>query len=321
MAAILRCLFRSPTAPTATKPTAAAATSTGAVVGAVVLVVSVVDKGAFAGMRGIAADLVAPAGRAVTAGRNGAQSAGSVLAGYVTSGTRTAAMARELELTRIRLAEARSTEDENRRLKALLGLRDPAVTTIAYARLINSTASSLRRFATISVGRDHGLVIGMPVRSPQGLVGRVLEVADHTARVLLVTDLESMVPVQRARDGIPAFAQGHGDGTLQLRLISLGVNPLKPGDVFVTSGSGGLYRPGTAVASVMELTRDGAIARVLSDPTANEFVAVEPIFAETVDMPEALAPPPAAPLNIPAKPRVPKAKPGADGAAAKKPQG
>lgn len=293
----------------------------GAVVGAVVLVVSVVDKGAFAGMRGIAADLVAPAGRAVTAGRNGAQSAGSVLAGYVTSGTRTAAMARELELTRIRLAEARATEDENRRLKALLGLRDPAVTTIAYARLINSTASSLRRFATISVGRDHGLVIGMPVRSPQGLVGRVLEVADHTARVLLVTDLESMVPVQRARDGIPAFAQGHGDGTLQLRLISLGVNPLKPGDVFVTSGSGGLYRPGTAVASVMELTRDGAIARVLSDPTANEFVAVEPIFAETVDMPEALAPPPAAPLNIPAKPRVPKAKPGADGAAAKKPQG
>ncbi len=293
----------------------------GAVVGAVVLVVSVVDKGAFAGMRGIAADLVAPAGRAVTAGRNGAQSAGSVLAGYVTSGTRTAAMARELELTRIRLAEARATEDENRRLKALLGLRDPAVTTIAYARLINSTASSVRRFATISVGRDHGLVIGMPVRSPQGLVGRVLEVADHTARVLLVTDLESMVPVQRARDGIPAFAQGHGDGTLQLRLISLGVNPLKPGDVFVTSGSGGLYRPGTAVASVMELTRDGAIARVLSDPTANEFVAVEPIFAETVDMPEALAPPPAAPLNIPAKPRVPKAKPGADGAAAKKPQG
>lgn len=292
----------------------------GAVVGAVVLVVSVVDKGAFAGMRGIAADLVAPAGRAVTAGRNGAQSAGSVLAGYVTSGTRTAAMARELELTRIRLAEARSTEDENRRLKALLGLRDPAVTTIAYARLINSTASSLRRFATISVGRDHGLVIGMPVRSPQGLVGRVLEVADHTARVLLVTDLESMVPVQRARDGIPAFAQGHGDGTLQLRLISLGVNPLKPGDVFVTSGSGGLYRPGTAVASVMELTRDGAIARVLSDPTANEFVAVEPIFAETVDMPEALAPPPAAPLNIPAKPKVSKAKPGADGAAAKKPQ-
>lgn len=293
----------------------------GAVVGAAVLVVSVVDKGAFAGMRGIAADLVAPAGRAVTAGRNGAQSAGSVLAGYVTSGTRTAAMARELELARIRLAEARATEDENRRLKALLGLRDPAVTPIAYARLINSTASSLRRFATISAGRDHGLVIGMPVRSPQGLVGRVLEVADYTARVLLVTDLESMVPVQRARDGIPAFAQGHGDGTLQLRLISLGVNPLKPGDVFVTSGSGGLYRPGTAVATVMELTRDGAIARVLSDPTANEFVAVEPIFAETVGMPEALAPPPAAPLNVPAKPKVPKAKPGGVGAAAKKPQG
>lgn len=278
----------------------------GAVVGAGVLAFSVLDKGAFAGLRGAAADLVAPAGRAMTAGRSGAQSAGATLAGFVTSGSRTAAMERELELARIHLAEARAIADENRRLKALLGLRDPAVAVIAQARLINSSGSSLRRFATLSVGRDRGVAVGMPVRSPQGLVGRVLEVSSRTARVLLITDPESMVPVQRARDGVPAFAQGHGDGTLRLRLISLGVNPLKPGDVFVTSGSGGLYRPGTAVAVVVSLTRDGAEARVLSDPTASEYVAVEPVFAEAVGMPEALAPVPAAPLNAAAKP---KAKP------------
>lgn len=280
----------------------------GAVVGGAVLVFSVMDKGAFAGVRGIAADLVAPAGRAVTAGRNGAQTAGATLAGFVTSGSRTAAMARELEIARVRLAEARAVADENRRLKALLGLRDLDTPVITQARLINSTASSLRRFATLSVGRDRGVAVGMPVRSPEGLVGRVLEVANHTARVLLVTDPESMVPVRRARDGVPDFAQGHGDGTLQLRLISLGINPLKPGDVFVTSGSGGLYRPGTAVAVVMNLTRDGAIARVLSDPTASEFVAVEPVFAVAAGMPEALAPVPVTPLNAPARPK-PKAKP------------
>ena len=158
------------------------------------------------------------------------------------------------------------------------------------------------------------------MHSPLGLVGRVLEVADHTSRVLLITDSESMVPVRRARDGIAAFAQGRGDGTIQLRLISLGINPLKPGDVFVTSGSGGLYRPGTAVAVVMELTRDGAIARVLSDPTASEFVSVEPVFAEVAAMPEALAPPPPAVPAVAPKPKS-KPKPKPAPVAAPKPQG
>jgi rod shape-determining protein MreC len=107
----------------------------------------------------------------------------------------------------------------------------------------------------------------------------VLEVGRTTSRVLLVTDTESVVPARRASDGVPAFVQGRGDGQLQLRLINLGLNPLKPGDVFVTSGSGGLYRPGTALAVVMTVTRDGAIARLLSDPAASDYVAVDPVWA------------------------------------------
>jgi rod shape-determining protein MreC len=133
----------------------------------------------------------------------------------------------------------------------------------------------------------------MPVRSMEGLVGRVLEVGRSTSRVMLITDTESLVPVRRAKDSVPAFAQGRGDGTLQIRLINLGINPLQKGDVMVTSGSGGLYRPGTAVAAVVELTRDGGIARVLSDPAATEYVVVEQIWAPaarpapTAEVPEA----------------------------------
>jgi rod shape-determining protein MreC len=125
----------------------------------------------------------------------------------------------------------------------------------------------------------------MPVRSPLGLVGRVLEVGSSTSRVLLATDTESLVPARRATDGVPAFVQGRGDGRLQVRLINLGLNPLKPGDVFVTSGSGGLYRPGTPVAIIVSLTRDGGIARLLSDPAATEYVTVEPVWAPASDLP------------------------------------
>lgn len=277
----------------------------GALVGGGVLLVSLLDRDAFSGLRGLASDVVAPAGKAVAVSRAGAHDAGATLYGWLTWGSTNKRMAEELKLARVRLAETRAIAEENARLKTLLGLRESRLAgqpaPVASARLIQSSASSLRRFATISAGREDGVAVGMPVRSALGLVGRVLEVAPRTARVLLVTDPESVVPVRRARDGLPAFAQGHGDGTLQIRLISLGVNPLKPGDVFVTSGAGGLYRPGTAICVVMQLTRDGAIARVLSDPTASEFVEVEPVFAESAGMPEALTAPPPVAVGPPAK--------------------
>ena len=264
----------------------------GMLAGAAILAVAYVNKDAFSGVRGAASEVTAPAGTAISAGRSSASHFGSVVAGYLTSGTETARLRDEVELARIRLAEARAVEDENHHLRALLGLRELPLQPVAFARLIASTASSTRRFATISAGAQQGVAVGMPVRTPLGLVGRVLAVSRNTAQVLLVTDPESVVPVQRARDGTAALAQGHGDGTLQIRLINLGVNPLKPGDVFVTSGAGGLYAPGTAVAVAMQITTDGAIARVLSDPAATDYVATYPVFALVAAMPEALAPPP-----------------------------
>lgn len=100
-----------------------------------------------------------------------------------------------------------------------------------------------------------------------------------TSSVLLVTDTESVVPVRRTSDGLPAYAQGLGDGTLRIRLINLGLNPLKEGDVLVTSGSGGLYRPDTALGIVTRLLKDGAIARVLSDPATAGYVMIEESWA------------------------------------------
>lgn len=183
--------------------------------------------------------------------------------------------------------------DENRRLKALLKLSETEPKPLGVARLIGSTSSSTRRFALLGAGRAQGVLVGMPVRSELGLVGRVLETGDRTARVLLITDTDSVVPVRRATDGVPAFATGRGDGTLQLRLINIGTNPLKVGDAFVTSGSGGLYWPGTAIAVVTRLTRDGAIARALSDPGSTEFVQIQPLWDEG-QAAQQLATPPAA---------------------------
>jgi rod shape-determining protein MreC len=73
--------------------------------------------------------------------------------------------------------------------------------------------------------------------------------------------------------------QGASNGRIDIRLINQGVNPVKQGDVFVTSGSGGLYPPGIPVAVATEPHRDGATGHLAADPADNEFVIVEPAYS------------------------------------------
>ncbi|MCB2078091.1 MAG: rod shape-determining protein MreC [Novosphingobium sp.] len=251
----------------------------GALVGAALLIVSFVDPGMFAGVRGVAADAAEPAGQVAADSRNAGRGLISVVEAYFRAGSQNVELRKELRKAKVKLAEADAVVAENKRLKALLKITETNPDPVAVTQITSSTASSTRRLATIGAGADKGVATGMPVRSLAGLIGRVLEVGRSTSRVLLVTDSESVVPVRRAKDGIPAFAQGVGNGTLKIRLISLGINPLKKGDIFVTSGSGGLYRPGTAIAVVSLVTSDGAIGRVLSDPAATEYVIVERAWA------------------------------------------
>lgn len=261
----------------------------GAVAGLILLVVSIASPNTFSTLRDAAADAVEPGGQTSAAGRSYGRDALASIGGFFTSGREHARLERELAEAKVRLVEAQAVAAENRRLKRLLDLRETAPEVVAVARLTGSTSTSTRRFATLGAGRDEGVAKGMPVRAGTGLVGRVLEVGASSSRVLLITDTESLVPVRRATDGVPAFAQGHGDGTVRVRLINLGINPLKKGDVMVASGSGGLYRPGTPMAVVSEVLRDGAIARVLANPADADFVLVEKVWA----------PPPPPPLADP----------------------
>jgi rod shape-determining protein MreC len=254
--------------------------------GAVLLVVSIFQPNVASGLGGIGADAIEPAGSAAASGRATGRGAFSSIAGYFKAARNYPKLERELDEAKIRLAEADAIAEENQRLRGLLRLSLRGSGPVTVTRFTSSTSTSTRRFATLGAGRNDGVAPGMPVRSVLGLLGRVLKVAAGSASVLLVTDTDSLVPVRRAKDGIAAFAQGRGDGTVQIKLINLGVNPIKKGDVFVTSGSGGLYRPGTAIAIADKIVADGAIARVLSDPAATEFVIVEPVWA-----PESLAAP------------------------------
>lgn len=252
--------------------------SLGATIGGLLLIISLWRPETFNGLRSMASDAASPVGQAGATTRTGSRSFFEAIAGYYDAGNKNAELERELEIARLRLAEAQALEQENARLKAVLGLTEGEVAPVATGRLIGSSSTSIRRFGYLSAGRNEGVEIGMPVTSPMGLVGRILEAGDSTSRVLLLTDTESIVPVRRATDDVVAFAEGRADGSLRIRLINLGINPLELGDIFVTSGAGGLFRPNVAVAMVSEITDDGAIGQLLSNPAATDYVIVEPMY-------------------------------------------
>ena len=189
----------------------------GALVGAVLLGLSLWRPANFNGPRMVAADVVAPAGEVSAEVRSGSQGLIDSISGYFRAGSQNAELKREMELARIRLAEADAVAQENKRLKALLGLKDAEVEPVVVSRIIGSTAASTRRFAYLGAGTSQGVKPGMPVRGPRGVVGRVLEVGRKSSRILLLTDSQSVLPVRRAQDDVVALAEGRGDGLLLLQ--------------------------------------------------------------------------------------------------------
>jgi rod shape-determining protein MreC len=204
---------------------------------------------------------------------------------YWNAGAQNAALKRELAASRRKLIAARATELENQRLKALLNLSRSVEDEVAVTRVVGSSFDSVRRLATLAAGSSSGIRPGQPVRSADGLLGRVIETGRWAARVLLVSDAASSVPVRLVRDGTPAIAGGQGDGTLDLKTLEVGKNPFRRGDVLVTSGVGGVYPPNIPVAIIARIEGEKSIARPIADPSEADFAIVLRPFQPVADAP------------------------------------
>jgi rod shape-determining protein MreC len=249
------------------------------------LVIAIVDPTGFNALKGAALDVTSPVS---SAGRSVARFVGGMsdsIGQYVRAGSQNAELKRRLQDSRRRLIEAQATELENKRLKALLRLTRATQDPVAVTRIVGSSFASVRRLATLSAGASSGVQAGQPVRTADGLVGRVIEAGRWASRVLLVADSASNVPVRLVRDGTAAIATGHGDGTIDLKTLEVGRNPFRRGDVLVTSGVGGVYPPDIPVAVVVSVQGDRTVAKPLADPSNAEYAMVLPVYQPLADVP------------------------------------
>ncbi len=231
----------------------------------------------------------------------------SSVAGFFEDVRRLKTVYEENQALRLTLARyARDTarlndlEAQNERLKEALEFteRQKLANTYQYriAEVIAESPDRYNQVVKINLGERDGIRIDMAVTTVDGLIGRIVQVTPFTSNVQLITDLNG--PEGTAK-GISATVQGgesfgiiedfHAeDGTLLMTKIDQN-DPLKPGDLVVTSGLGELFPRGIVIGTVLERrVGDFGLTHTASIRPAAEFTHLQEVFV--VQTPELVEP-------------------------------
>lgn len=178
--------------------------------------------------------------------------------GYLTlRGAREEARACTVELsqTRAELNTLREASLENERLRKLLGYVERSVDTEIAARVVGVNPSPQFLSLRLSRGESDGVHVGMPVVTPDGVLGQVVRAVSGSADVMLLSDPVSRVGAVLQRTRVRATVVGTGDGK-RLSLENTGRDAdVQPNDVVVTSGTDGIFPKGLVLGTVEAVQR------------------------------------------------------------------
>lgn len=275
---------------------------TGAVIatGLLMLLVARVNPDGAARLRGALLDVTTPVWSVARAPFDGIGRGVAFVGEYLGTVSRNRALVAELAAARAEIDRNRGDARALAQLRRLLAVRDPQRRVVATARIVSATGGSVVRSAMIAAGTSAGVVPGLPVIGARGLIGRVTEAGRGAARVLLLTDPASRVPVTVLRTGQSALVVGTNNPELELRGLTGPELPLLAGDRLVTSGDGGVFPPGVPVGTVIGDAGGGtARLRPAATPVGAGYVTVEAAYLPVAVVAEPAKP--AAPVPIEAQ--------------------
>ena len=168
---------------------------------------------------------------------------------------------------------ARNLAAENERLRGLLQFVPDSATRFISARVIADSGGTFVRSMLVNAGRRDGVRKGLPVVVGEGLIGRVVDAGERVARVLLIDDLNSRIPVVVGPDRERAVLAG--DNSLRPKLIYLPANAqVSQGARIMTSGQGGVFPPGIPVGAVASIDANGVRAESFVATSDLEYVRI-----------------------------------------------
>jgi rod shape-determining protein MreC len=163
------------------------------------------------------------------------------------------------------------------RYQALLhAVPDPQMNRV-LARVIGRASRPFLQTMILNAGRENHALPGQAVVDARGMIGRIYLAGNHTSWVILLTDLNSRIPITIASANgkaasLQAIMTGDNSADPVLDTLSQSVT-LRPGDQVVSSGDGGLLPPGLPIGTVMGGPGAYRVA-LLADASSSEDVEV-----------------------------------------------
>ena len=187
----------------------------------------------------------------------------------------------ELRVQGLRVVE---TDDENRRLRRLLALQEHLPLTTLSGEIIAREWGGWIRSLTVNRGRGDNVPRLTAVISPNGLIGRVVEVRPGASIVQVLTDPTSTVGAHVLRTRTPGIVEGDPRGTLRFKFMARDGASIQGGDVLVTAGQGGLFPRGIPIGTVRSIDNRGAALFHYAELTpAVDFARVDEVLLVTGD--------------------------------------
>jgi rod shape-determining protein MreC len=176
------------------------------------------------------------------------------------------------------------TTDENRRLRRLLALRDRLPLATLPGEIIAREWGGWVRSLTVNRGRGDHVVRLTAVISPDGLIGRVVDVRPGASIVQVLTDPASTVGAHVVRTRTAGIVEGEPRGTMRFKYMARDGAGIKVGDLIVTAGQGGVFPRGVPVGRVHAIEdRGSALFHYAAIEPAVDFGRIDEVLLVTGD--------------------------------------
>lgn len=161
------------------------------------------------------------------------------------------------QIAQLRLERAALAEDalEGHRLSGLMNFREHYLTSTVVAQVLGTSGSDQSRILLLDKGSDDGLKPGMPVVTPDGVVGRLRDVFKGTSQLLLLNDPTSGAGIMLQSTRIRAVLRGSTTGQVQITNLTAD-DRIKPGETVLTSGGDQVFPRGLTVGTISKIVPD-----------------------------------------------------------------
>jgi rod shape-determining protein MreC len=190
------------------------------------------------------------------------------------------------EAQRLRVESLRVSEvdEENRRLRRLLQLKEALPLETLSGEIIGREWGGWVRSLTVNRGRSSHVVRLTAVIGPEGLIGRIVDVRSGSSVVQVLTDPASTIGAHVVRTRTPGIIEGEARGTIRFKYMARDGAGMQVGDMVVTSGLGGLFPRGIPIGRVRSIDdRGSALFHYAQITPAVDFARIDEVLLLTGD--------------------------------------